>query len=151
MTKKQLREELRKATLSQEEIKKSVLRMLLSEVGYYEIQKGGAGYEASEEDVLAVLQKAAKQRKESIEQFRLAGRQDLVDKESKELEIINNYLPAQMNEEEIRSLVKEAISQTGAKTMQDIGKVMGVLMPKVKGNADGSLISKIVRQYLEQG
>lgn len=148
MTKQQLQEELKQAMLAKEQLKTSVLRLLLSALNYYEIQKGGAGYVASEEDVLAVLQKEAKQRKESIEQFNNAGRQELVDKETSELEILQKYLPAQMSKEEISSLVEQAINEVGAKTLADMGKVMQALMPKTKGKADGSLVSKIVKEEL---
>jgi len=148
MTKTALKEELKQSMLARNELKTSVLRMLLSAINYYEIQKGGAGYEASEEDVLTIIQKEAKQRRDSIEEFKKAGRQELVDKETKELEFLSVYLPAQMNEEEITKLVKEAIAQTGATSMADIGKVMGALMPKVKGKADGNLVSGIVKKEL---
>lgn len=148
MTKQQLRDELKKAMFAKDTIKTSVLRMVLSAVGYYEINKGGAGYEATEEDVLAVLEKEAKQHRDSIEQFSAGGRQDLVDNETKELEILQAYLPARMGEEEIKKLVADAVKQTGAKSQADMGKVMGALMPKVKGKADGGIVSKIVREEL---
>ncbi len=148
MTKKNLQEELKQSMLARDKLKTSVLRMLLSAVNYYEIQKGGAGYEASNEDVMSVIQKDAKQHNDSIEQFKNAGRLDLVDKESKELEILKRYIPAQMNEEEIKKLVEETISKTGAKSIQDMGKVMGALMPKLKGKADGGLVSKVVKEEL---
>ena len=148
MNKQQLQEELKQSMLARNELKTSVLRMLLSAINYYEIQKGGAGYQATEEDILTVTQNQAKQRRDSIEQFKIAGRQELVDKETKELEMLNVYLPEQMGEEEITKLVKEAISQTGATSMADMGKVMGALMPKVKGKADGNLVSSIVKKEL---
>jgi hypothetical protein len=148
MTKKELQDQLRQSMLARNELKTSVLRLLLSAINYYEIQKGGAGYEASEEDILSVTQNQAKQRRDSIEEFKKAGRQELVDKETKELEILSVYLPEQMEEEEITKLIKEAISQTGATSMADMGKVMGALMPKVKGNADGNLVSSIVKKEL---
>ena|SRR3989344_8298416 len=148
MQKKDLQEELKQSMLAKNELKTSVLRMVLSAINYYEIQKGGAGYEATDEDVLTVIQKEAKQHNDSIEQFKNAGRQDLVDKETKELEILKQYMPEQMNEEEIKKLVEETISQTGAKGMQDIGKVMTALMPKLEGKADGGLVSKIVKEKL---
>jgi uncharacterized protein len=148
MLKQKLREELKQSMLAKDALKTSVLRMLLSAINYYEIQKGGAGYEAADEDVLAVIQKEAKQRRDSIEEFKKAERQELVDKETKELEMLQAYLPQQMSEEDIKSLVKEAIDQTGAKAMTDMGKVMGALMPKVKGKADGGLVSRIVRESL---
>lgn len=148
MLKQQLRDELKQSMLARNELKTSVLRLLLSAINYYEIQKGGAGYEASEEDILSVTQNQAKQRRDSIEEFKKADRQELVDKETKELELLSVYLPLQMGEEEIAKLVKEAISQTGASSIADIGKVMGALMPKVKGKADGNLVNKIVRENL---
>lgn len=148
MTKKDLQELLKQSMLARDELKTSVLRMLLSAINYYEINKGGAGYEASEEDVLTVIGNQAKQRRDSIEQFKAAGRSELADKEQKELEILSTYLPEQMNEEEITKLVKEAISQTGASAITDIGKVMGALMPKVKGKADGNLVNSIVKKEL---
>ncbi len=148
MLKKKLQEELKQSMLARNELKTSVLRMLLSAINYYEIQKGGAGYQASEEDVLSVVQKEAKQRRDSIEQFKNAGRQELADKEQKELEMLEVYLPKQMSEEEVRKFVKEAIAQTGAASMQDMGKVMGYLTPKTKGKADGSFVSKLVKESL---
>ena len=148
MTKQTLQEDLKQSMLARNELKTSVLRMLISAINYYEIQKGGAGYEASEEDIMTVIQNQAKQRRDSIEQFKTANRQELVDKETKELEILGAYLPEQMNEEEITKLVKEAITQTGATSMQDMGKLMGALMPKIKGKADGNVVNSIVRKEL---
>lgn len=148
MTKQQLKDELKNSMLAKDEVKTSVLRMLLSALNYYEINKGGAGYEATDEDVLVVTQKEAKQRNDSIEQFKTAGRQELVDKETRELEILKAYLPEQMSEEEIKELVIEVIEKTGAKSIQDMGKVMGALMPNTKGKADSGLVSKIVKEEL---
>lgn len=148
MTKQQLREDMTKSMLAKDALKTSVLRMLVSALNYYEIQKGGAGYEASDEDVLTVIQKEVKQRHDSIEQFTSAGRGELAEKEQKELAILQTYLPAQMPEEEVRKLVLEAITSTGATTMQDMGKVMGALMAELKGKADGTLISRLVKEAL---
>lgn len=150
MTKQQLQENLKQAMLAKEETKKSVLRMLISAIGYYEIQKGGAGYEATEEDVMAVIQKEAKQRRDSIEQFKSAGRNELADKEIIELKMLEEYLPQQMSEEEIQKVVTQTIQETNASSMQDIGKLMGALMPKVKGKADGGLVNRIVREELNK-
>lgn len=148
MQKKDLQEELKQSMLAKNEVKTSVLRMVLSAVNYYEIQKGGAGYEATEEDIMSVIQKEVKQHSDSIGQFKNAGRQDLVEKETRELEILKAYLPVQMDEEEIKKLVKDAIAQTSAKSLADMGKVMAALMPKLKGRADGNLVSKIVKDSL---
>ena len=148
MLKQQLKDELKQSMLAKDTEKTSVLRMLISALGYFEIQKGGAGYEASDEEVLSVIQKEAKQHKDSIEQFKNAGRSELVEKEEKELKILEAYLPEQMGEDEIRKLVTDAIAQTGASNPSDMGKVMGALMPKTKGKADGALVSRIVREEL---
>lgn len=148
MLKQKMQGELKQSMLARNELKTSVLRLLLSAINYYEIQKGGAGYEATDEDVLSAIQKEAKQRRDSIEEFKKAGRMELADKETKELGMLQAYLPQQMNEDEIKALVKEVIKQTDAKTISDMGKIMGTLMPKVKGKADGGLVSKIVRESL---
>lgn len=148
MLKQQLQNELKESMLAKNTLKTSTLRMLLSAINYTEIQKGGAGYEATDEDVLAVIQKEAKQRRDSIEAFESGGRQEMADKEKQELDILQSYLPEQMSEEEIKKLVDEAITQTGASDLQDLGKVMGALMPKVKGKGDGNLVNKIVREKL---
>jgi uncharacterized protein YqeY len=147
MLKQDLKDELKKSMLAKDELKTSVLRMILSSLSYLEIQKG-KDYEANDEDVLSVIQKEVKQRNDSIEQFKSAGRNELASKEEKELEFLKKYLPEQMSEDEIKKLVTEAISQTNASSIQDMGKVMGALMPKVKGKADGNIVSKIVRDEL---
>ncbi len=147
--KSKLREELKQSMLAKDVLRTSVLRLLLSALNYYEIQKGGAGYEATDEDVLIVIQKEAKQRKDSIEEFKKANRPELAEKENKELEMLQVYLPAQMDENKIREIVKETIREIGATSVADMGKVMGALMPKVKGKADGGMVSKIVREALK--
>lgn len=149
MLKQQLQEELKQAMRDQNELLKSVLRMLLSAITYYEINKGGAGYEATDEDVLSVIDKQVKQRKDSIEQFEKAGRQELADKEKEEMALLEKYLPEQMSEDDVRSIVAETIAGMGTVSMSDMGKVMGAVMPKVKGKADGNLVGKIVREELQ--
>lgn len=148
MLKQQLQDELKQSMLAKDELKTSVLRMLITGITYYEINKGGAGYEATDEDVLAVVDKQVKQRKDSIEQFEKAGRQDLADKEKKEMEMLNKYLPEQMPEEEVRKIIEETVTGLGSVTMGDMGKVMGAIMPKLKGKADGNLVSRIVKETL---
>jgi uncharacterized protein len=148
MNKQKLQEELTAAMKAQDEIKKSTLRMLLSAINYFEIQKGGAGYEANEEDVQSVIQKEAKNRRDSITEYEKGGRQDLAEKERAELKILEAYLPEQMKEEEIKAIVEQTISEVGASSMQDMRKVMGALGPKLKGQADMGLVSGLVRQML---
>jgi uncharacterized protein YqeY len=101
-----------------------------------------------DEEILEVIISEVKKRKEAIIEFEKGNRKDLADKEKKELEILKKYLPEQLSEEEIKELAKEAIKKVGAKEIKDMGKVMAQLMPKVKGRADGSLVSKIVKELL---
>lgn len=148
MTKSDLQQKVKESMIARNELRTSVLRMLVSAITYMEIQKGGAGYEATEEDVMSMIQSEAKKRRDSIEQYNSAGRPELAAKEQEELVILQEFLPQQLSEDEIRMFVKEAIEQTGATTAADMGKIMGVLMPKVKGKADGNLVNKIVREHL---
>lgn len=147
MDKQTLQDELKKSMLAKDELKTSVLRLLLSAINYYEIQKGGAGYEASEDDILSVIQTQVKQRKDSIDQFTTAGRQELVDKEQKELEILHTLLPAQISEEEVKKEVEKAITETGAAEIKDMGKVMSALT-HLRNQADMALVSKLVKEKL---
>jgi len=101
-----------------------------------------------EEEVIEVISSEAKKRKDSIEEFTKGNRQDLVDKETKELEIIKKYLPEQMSEDAIKEIVEKAIAETNAAGPKDTGKVMSAIMPQLKGKADGQLVSKIVNELL---
>lgn len=148
MLKQQIQEDLKNAMFAKDENKLSTIRMLKSAIQYYEIQKGGAGYEATDEDVIDVIGKEVKKRKESIELYEKGGRTESAEKEREEAKILEDYLPQQLSENEIAQFVDAAISQTGATSIQDMGKVMGVLMPKTKGKADSTLISNLVRQKL---
>lgn len=103
----------------------------------------------SEEEVLEIISSEAKKRRDSIAEFQKGNRQDLVDKETKELEIIKKYLPEQMSEDAIKEIVKKAIAETGAAGPKDTGKVMSKIMPQLKGKADGSLVNKIVGELLK--
>ena len=102
----------------------------------------------SDEETLAVITKQVKTRRESIKAFQDAGRDDLADKEQSEIDVLQPYLPEQMGEDEVRALVIEAVAATGATSPRDMGKVMGALMPKVKGRADGKLVSSLVNEEL---
>lgn len=146
--KDKIQEDIKSAMIEKNEERLSTIRMLKSALQYHEIQKGGAGYIATDEDVIEVVGREIKKRKESIEFYEKGGRQELADKEKRELEILQPYLPEQLSEEEIRKLVDDAIGQTGASTIQGMGKVMGVLMSKTKGKADGGIVSSIVREKL---
>ena len=125
--------------------KTSTLRMALSELKKEEIDRRE---EITNEDSIKILQRMIKQRKESKAQFLEAGRSELADKENEEILILQGFLPEQLSEEAIKIIVLEAISETQAKEPQDMGKVMGVLKSKIKGNADMGIVSKIVKENL---
>jgi uncharacterized protein YqeY len=119
--------------------------MIKASLKYKEIEKMSSLTDA---EILSVLSTLAKQRRESIEQFSAAGRTDLADKETRELEIIQSYLPNQLSIAELDDLIRSAISESGASTLNDLGKVMKVLMPKVKGVADGKIVNLRVKELL---
>ena len=137
--------DLKSAMKAKDSDRLKVLRSLKAKILEKEIseRKGGEA-KLSDEQVTDVLLKAAKQRKESIEQFEKGGRQDLAESEKYELDIIEGYLPEMMSEEE----VQKQIDKMGAETMADMGKVMGALMGKLKGKAEGAVISRIVKEEL---
>jgi uncharacterized protein YqeY len=143
--KERVSEDLKKAMKSGEKLKVSTLRLLLSEIKNAEIAKRG---ELDEGEALAVAAREARKRRESIEEFARGGRQDLVDKESAELEILTAFLPEQMPEDELRGLIARAIDEARAESPKDLGKVMSVLMPRVKGKADGKVVNRLVRESL---
>lgn len=107
--------------------------------------------ELTEEEELVIVMQLAKQRRDSIKQFKDAGRDELADKEAKELEILAEYLPAQLSDADIEAAVDEAIAQTGASSMRDMGKVMGPVMAKLKGQADGNKVQSVVKAKLSAG
>ncbi|MBI3600671.1 MAG: GatB/YqeY domain-containing protein [Nitrospinae bacterium] len=143
--KERLMEDMKDAMKKGEQIKLSAIRMVRAGIKNKEIE---FGRELRDEDVIAVINSAIKQRKDSYTQFLNAKRMDLADKEKKEIEILSVYLPEQLGEEDIKKMVREVISETGASTSRDMGRVMKALMPGLKGKADGSLVNKIVREML---
>jgi hypothetical protein len=140
-----INEDLKTALKQGDNITKSVLRYLKSEIHNREISIGSS---LTNEQIIDVLNKQAKQRRESIEAYTNGNRSDLVEIEEKELSIIMNYLPDQLSETEIENIVKEGIIETKATSSKDIGKVMSWVMPKVKGKADGKTISATVNAIL---
>lgn len=127
--------------------KVGVLRLLITAMKNEQIK---LGTELSDEQALKVLAAQAKQRKDSIAAYEQAGRQDLVDQEAAELPIIEAYLPAQMGDDELETIVKAAIEQVGASSPADMGKVMGAAMAKAQGQADGGRVSAMVKRLLAQ-
>ena len=122
-----------------------VLRGLKSDLKYKRIDKGN---DLTDEDVISVLASAAKQRRDSIEQFAKGGRSDLVQQERFQLEVITSYLPKQLDENELREIVARAIAEVSAESPQQIGAVMKVVMPQVKGVADGKMVNKLAMEIL---
>jgi len=149
--KEKIMSDLKEAMKAKDSDTTMVLRSLKAKILEKEIseRKGGESL-LSDEQVIDVLFKAAKQRKESIDQFTQGNRPDLVEKEEMELSIIENYLPKMMSEEEVLVEVKSQIEKVGATSIADIGKVMGSLMGKLKGKAEGSTISKVVKEELSK-
>lgn len=143
--KEQLTNDMKEAMKAHEKERLAVIRMVRGAVKQQEID---GKTELDDEGVIAVLSKEIKMRKDSLEEFQKGGREDLVAKTQAEIDFLMPYMPAQLSEEEVRGLVKAAVEQTGASTAKDMGKVMGALMPKVKGRADGKLVNAIVREFL---
>jgi len=141
----QIQEDLKKSMKAKDGNRVSVLRFLLSAIRNREIEKRDA---LDDEEVLAEITSSAKRRRESMEAFEAGGRMDLVEKEERELAILQEYLPEQLSPEEIRSVVLEVVDAVGAASTSDLGKVMKELMPKVRGKADGKLVNEIVREVL---
>ncbi len=145
----QLPEDLKQAMKAKDRVRLRTIRSLRAALKEKEIEeRQGGEARLSEEQVLAVVQKQAKQRREAIIQYEQAGRDDLVAKEREELEIIEAYLPKKLGDEEIRRVVQEIVTTTGASSMRDIGKVMGAAMQQLKGRADGRRINEIARELL---
>ncbi|HBR22825.1 MAG TPA: glutamyl-tRNA amidotransferase [Nitrospiraceae bacterium] len=132
-----------------DELKVSTLRMMKSSIKNAEIAKRGKG-ELTEEDILGVLSSMVKQRKESVEQYSKANRNDLAEKENKEISIIQAYLPEQLSAEEVDEIIKSTIREAGITGMKDMGRLMKELMPKIKGKADGKQVSQRVKETLEK-
>jgi len=152
MLKDKIREDLNSAIKQGDELNRSVLRLVVAAISNKEKEKKyKTGQEQLEEgEVSEVVISEAKKRRESITEFEKAGRSDLAEKERKELKVLQKYLPEQLTEEEVRKFAQEAVESTKAQSQKDMGKVMAVLMPKLKGRADGSLAGKIVKELLEK-
>jgi len=136
---------MKEALKAGDQIRLSTLRLLLAAIKNEEIAQGR---EATDEDVVTVVRRQMKQRRESVEAFRQAGREELARKEEAELAILNTFVPQQLSEEEIRQIVKEVLDQLPETERNNFGRVMGATMSKVKGKADGNLVAKVVKELL---
>lgn len=146
-----VQDDLKNALISRDAIKVSTLRLLLSEILNFRIALRaslGQASELSDADVVSVVQKEVKKRKEAVEGFRAGQREDKALKEQAEMQILQGYLPAQLSNDQLQKLVEDSINEVGAKSLADMGKVMGVVMGKVQGRVDGATVSSLVKEKL---
>jgi len=143
--KEKIQEDMKNAMRNQEKERLAAIRLILAGLKQREVDER---INLEDEHVLAVLDKMLKQRRESVTQFQAANRQDLVDKETFEINVIQSYLPAQLSAVEIDALITQTIQETGANSARDMGKVMGLLKPKLQGRADVAMVSNKVKEKL---
>jgi hypothetical protein len=143
---KQMQAALKQAMKDKDTVTRDVIRMTMSALKQEEVD---SQKELDAEGASKILMKEVKKRRDAIEELEQAGREDLLEKERRELAIIEQFLPEQMSREEIESIVDDVIAQTGASSQRDMGKVMGAVMPKVRGKADGKLVNEVVREKLQ--
>ncbi|AIQ54240.1 MULTISPECIES: GatB/YqeY domain-containing protein [Paenibacillus] len=141
-----LNEDMKQAMKSKDKFRLSTIRMVRSTINYSEIELKRT---LDDNEVLDILSREIKQRKDALQEFESAGREELAANTKAEIEIIIKYLPAQLSEEEIKVIVQQTVQETGASSKSDMGKVMSALMPKVKGRADGKLVNQAVLQFLQ--
>jgi hypothetical protein len=153
MLKQQIQKETTEAMKSKDEFVVGTLRMLLASILTKEKEKkykekSEVDVQLTDEEIISIVSSEIKKRKDAIALYTQGNRPELAEKEQKEIEILKKYLPEQLGEEELRKLVAESIAKTGATEIKDTGKIMADLMPQVKGKADGSEISKIIKELL---
>jgi uncharacterized protein YqeY len=140
-----MQDALKQAMVNKDALRRDVLRMTLSAFKQIEIDERRT---LNAEEAMAALQKEVKKRRESIDEARRAGRDDIAEQEELELSVITGFLPRQLSREEIVAIVRETIAETDVSSAKEMGKLMGALMPKVKGLADGKLVNEVVRDLL---
>ncbi len=149
--KEKLNNDLKDALKNKDEIRVSVLRMVLAAISNKEIDTRKKDVGLSDEEVAEILSKEAKKRREAIEGFRKGGRDDSAAREKAELEVVSAYLPEEMSDEDVLRIVKDGVREAGAAGVEDFGKAMKIVMQTLKGKADGERISKILREVLAAG
>lgn len=142
----QLLDDMKLAMKARDELKVSTLRLVRSAIGNAEIDKGR---DLTDEEIIETLGRESKRRREAIESYEKGGRQDLVDKETKELAILSEYLPKQFDEAEVEKVVREVAAELGAVSAKDKGRMMSAVMPRFRGRADGRLVTQIVDRVLQ--
>ncbi len=143
--KDRLKNDLKEAMKSKDSFKRDVVRFLMSAIKQVEVDERR---ELNDEDIQRIIQKSVKQREDAAAQYKEGGREDLFEKEMKEAEILKSYLPKQLSDEELRAIIEETIKEVGASSMKDMGKVMGAVIKKTVGQADGKRINAIVKELL---
>lgn len=144
--KEQIQKDLIENMKAKNEAAVGAIRMLKTSIMKFET--AGEAKVANDEEIIQLVNKEIKQRKDSIEQFKKGNRPELAAKEKAEMAFLEKYMPAQMSEDEIKAVIKEGMAATGAATKADLGKLMGAIMPKVKGKADGGLVNRLVQSML---
>lgn len=148
MLREKITQDLLEGMKAKEEVKVGALRMLKAAIMKFEVGAEGKKV-ASDEDVITLVNKEIKSRRDSVDAFKKGGREDLAAKEEAEIAALMPYMPVQMSEDEIRAVISETIQATGISTAAEKGKLMGALMPKVKGKADGQLVNRLVGEMLK--
>ena len=148
--KEQIVSDLKESLKSGDSFRRDVLRMLSSTIKNSEIEKKKKEEGLNDQEVIEVIKRSVKQRKDSVEQYEKGNRIDLAEKEKKEIEIISAYLPAQMDEEKVREEIKNVISELGEFSPKDFGKAMGISMKRLQGQADGNVVKKILEEELSK-
>ena len=144
--KQRLADELKNAMKNKDQLRKNVITMIRADIKQIEVDKR---VELTEDDIIGIISKQAKQRRDSIEEFEKGGREDLVEQAKQEVDLLMEYLPEQLSEEEVEIIIKEVIAETGATSMKDMGKIMAAAMPKLKGKADGKIVNQVVKKVLQ--
>jgi hypothetical protein len=143
--KKRLMEDLKTSMKNKDKIKKNAVTLIRSSIKQQEVD---TRKDLNDDDIIDIISKQIKQKKNSIEDFKKGNREDLIELTKQEISILETYMPEQLSDDELEDIVKKAVEETEAKTKRDIGKVMSKVMPLVKGRADGNQVNKIVMKYL---
>ncbi len=141
-----LMEDLKDSMKNKDTIRKNTITMVRAAIKQEEVDDKK---ELSEEEIITIINKQLKERRHSIEEFQKGDRQDLIDKCELEIEVLLKYLPKQLSEEELQQIVVDTIKEVNAESMKDMGKIMGAVMPKIKGKADGNMVNTIIKKYFD--
>lgn len=144
--KEKLQEDLKSSMRNKDTVRKSVVTLIRASIKQYEVDNR---VELGDDKIIDIISKQLKQRNDALEEFAKANREDLVKETESEIEVLKEYLPQQLSEEELNEIVKSTISEVGATSMKDMGKIMAAIKPKTKGRADGKLINKLVKANLQ--